>query len=157
MTTLVRWDPFRELDLFDRVRGFGPSLMRIPALPATDIYERDDEYVVEIEVPGYEEKELTIEVLDHTLTVKGAHETESDKAEKTYRLQERLSAGVRAPLRAPTDGRHREGHRDLQGRRPRAACKKGRGRHAEADPRRDVSARVPRPGRGQHPAAPSTS
>ena len=24
MTTSVRWDPFRELDLFDRVRGFGP-------------------------------------------------------------------------------------------------------------------------------------
>ena len=88
MTTLVRWDPFRELDLFDRVRGFGPSLMRIPA---TDIYEMGDEYVVEIEVPGYERKELTIEVLDHTLTVKGAHESESEKAEKTYRLQERLT------------------------------------------------------------------
>ena len=91
MTALVRWDPFRELDLFDRVRGFGPSLMRIPALPATDIYEMGDEYVVEIEVPGYERKELTIEVLDHTLTVKGAHESESEKAEKTYRLQERLT------------------------------------------------------------------
>ena len=46
-------------------------LMQVPALPATDIYETEDEYVVELEVPGYEEKELTIEVFDHMLTVKG--------------------------------------------------------------------------------------
>ena len=112
--------------------------MRIPALPATDIYEMGDEYVVEIEVPGYERKELTIEVLDHTLTVKGAHDERVREGGEDLPPAGAAHAGVRAPLRAPADDRHRKGHRHLQGRRARAACKKSRGRHAEEDPRRDV-------------------
>jgi HSP20 family protein len=86
MKTLVRWDPFRELDLMERgMRRFG-----IPLPPAADVYETEHEYVVELEMPGYEEKELTIEVLDHTLTIKGEHEATVDETEKTYRLHERL-------------------------------------------------------------------
>ena len=94
MTTLVRWDPFRGIDLFERERGLFPSLIRVPPVPATDVYETADEYVVEMEVPGYEEKELSVEVLDHVLTVRGAHTAETEKAEtaeKSYRLQERLA------------------------------------------------------------------
>jgi len=86
MKTLVRWDPFHELDLMGRtMRSFG-----MPLPPAADVYETDDEFVVELEVPGYEEKELTVEVLDHVLTVKGEHEATIDEVEKTYRLHERL-------------------------------------------------------------------
>jgi HSP20 family protein len=91
-TSLVRWSPFRELDLMERnmrrlFEGFGffPAL-----LPATDIYETKDEYVVELEVPGYEEKELGIEVSDHTLTVRGERKEIKEQAEKTFRLHERL-------------------------------------------------------------------
>jgi len=91
VTTLVRWDPFRGIDLFERERGLLPSLIRIPPVPATDIYETEKEYVVEMEVPGYEEKELSVEVLDHVLTIKGTHEAESEQTEKSYRLQERLA------------------------------------------------------------------
>jgi HSP20 family protein len=91
VTTLVRWDPFRELDLVDRMRGLGWPLVKMSGLPATDVYETDEEYVVELEVPGYEEKELTIEILDHMLTVRGEHETTTETTEKTYRLQERVT------------------------------------------------------------------
>ena len=86
MKALVRWDPFRELDLMERgMRSFG-----LPLLPAADVYETEDEYVVELEVPGYEEKELTVEVLDHMLTIKGEHEVTTGETQKTYRLHERL-------------------------------------------------------------------
>ena len=86
MRDLVRWDPFRQLDLMERsMRGFG-----LPLLPAADVYETEDEYVVELEVPGYEEKELTVEVLDHMLTIKGEHDVTTDETQKTYRLHERL-------------------------------------------------------------------
>jgi len=91
VTTVVRWDPFRELGLMERsMRSLGMPLLQVPALPAADIYETEDEYVVELEVPGYEEKELTIEVFDHMLTVKGEHEVTTETKEKTYRLHERL-------------------------------------------------------------------
>ena len=92
MTTMVRWTPFRELDLMERNMrrvlegiGFGPAL-----LPAADIYETKDEFVVELEVPGYEEHELQIEVADHVLTVKGERAEFKDEQDRTFRLHERL-------------------------------------------------------------------
>jgi HSP20 family protein len=103
MTTMVKWDPFRELDLMDRsMRRFGMPLLPVPAVPAADIYETDDEYVVELEVPGYEEKELTIEVFDHMLTIKGEHDATIDKKEKTYRLHERLEQEFQRRFELPT-------------------------------------------------------
>ncbi|HEY7206637.1 MAG TPA: Hsp20 family protein, partial [Gaiellaceae bacterium] len=69
MTALVRWDPLRELESIDRrMRRFFdfPSLV-----PPTDVYETEKELVLELEVPGFTEKELDIELSDHTLCVKG--------------------------------------------------------------------------------------
>ena len=90
MTTMVRWAPFRELDLMERTmnRMLGMPLQSM--LPAADVYETADEFVVELEVPGYEEKELAIEVSDHVLTVKGEHEEAKEQEEKEFLLHERL-------------------------------------------------------------------
>jgi HSP20 family protein len=92
MTTTLRWSPVRELDAVERRMrrmltevGFGPML-----LPAADIYETDDEYVVELEVPGFAEKELGIEVSDHLLTVRGERKETKDETDKAFRLRERL-------------------------------------------------------------------
>jgi HSP20 family protein len=105
MTTLVKWSPFRELDLMDRTMrrmfdGFGltPTL-----LPAADVYETKDEFVVELEVPGYEEKELGIEISDHTLTLKGERAEVKEEAEKTFRLHERLEREFRRTFVLPPE------------------------------------------------------
>lgn len=89
---VVRWTPFRELEAMERrMRRIFDETGFIPALPpAADAYETDDEYVVELEVPGFEEKELTLEVFDHTLAIKGERAEEKERKEKTYRLHERL-------------------------------------------------------------------
>jgi HSP20 family protein len=90
MTTLVKWAPFRELDLMERNmrRMFGLNLA--PVLPAADIYETKEEFVFELEVPGFEEEELAIEVSDHVLTVKGEHKEKKTEAEKAFHLHERI-------------------------------------------------------------------
>ncbi len=90
MTTLVKWTPFRELDVMERSMRRMLGLNLAPILPVADIYETKDEYVFELEVPGYEEKELTIEVSDHVLTVKGVHEEKAEETEKAFHLHERL-------------------------------------------------------------------
>ena len=89
---IVRWTPFTELDSMERRMrrifeeiGFAPGLP-----PAADVYETDDEFVVELEVPGYEEKELSIEVFDHTLAVKGSREKTKEEKTKEFTLHERL-------------------------------------------------------------------
>ena len=74
MPVLERWSPFRDLELMDqRMRRLFPVQMP-PGSPATDITESKDEFVFELEVPGYEEKELDVEVGDHVLTVAGRRE-----------------------------------------------------------------------------------
>ena len=58
--------------------------------PAVDIYETDKEYAFELEVPGFAEKELSVEVTDHTLVVKGEQLETKEETDKQYRLHERL-------------------------------------------------------------------
>ena len=90
--TIDVWMPLREFDLVERrmrrlfeEAGFAP-----PLLPAADVYETADDFVVELDVPGYAEKELEIEVFDHTLTIKGEQAETKEEIDKAFRLQERL-------------------------------------------------------------------
>ncbi len=97
--------PLREFDLMDRrIRRFFEDLGFVPALaPAADIYETDGELVVELEVPGFDEKELEIEVSDHTLCVTGERKEQTEKQEKTMRLRERLEKKFERRLELPVD------------------------------------------------------
>ena len=105
MTTLVKWTPFRELDLMERRMrrmledvGFGPITM-----PAADVYETPEEFVVELEVPGFEEKELGLEVTDHTLTIKGQAKVTKEEKEKAFILHERLEREFERRFQLPED------------------------------------------------------
>ena len=69
------------------LEGFG---LATTLIPAADVYETGEEWVIELEVPGYEEKELSLEVSDHALTVKGTREHVTEEKEKSFRLHERL-------------------------------------------------------------------
>jgi HSP20 family protein len=95
MPVLEKWTPFGAA----HVRGSRDR----PAMPAADIYDAEDELVVELEVPGFAEKELDIEVADHTLTVKGERTEEKEKLETTLRLRERLEASFERSFVLPTE------------------------------------------------------
>lgn len=92
MVTVMRRSPFHELDwmergmrrMFDEL-GFAPSIV-----PAADVYETKNEFVVELDVPGFDEKELGIEVSDHMLVVTGERRDVEAEREKDFRLRERL-------------------------------------------------------------------
>jgi HSP20 family protein len=103
MPVLERWTPFRDLELMDqRLRRIFPTLL--PTItPATDIVETKDEIVFELEVPGYEEKELDVEVGDHLLTVAGRREVEKESTEKAVRLHERLESMFERSFQLPLE------------------------------------------------------
>ena len=89
---IVKSTPFMELDSMERRMrrwleefGFAPILP-----PAADVYRTDDEYVVALDLPGYEEKELSIEISDHTLAVRGEREQVKEGKPKEFALHERL-------------------------------------------------------------------
>lgn len=110
MPVLERWTPFRDLESMEqRMRRLFPNLVVSPAFaPAADVYETADELVFELEVPGFEESELGIEVSDHTLVVKGERRTVADKTDKEVRLHERLESRFERSflLPAEADGEH---------------------------------------------------
>ena len=105
MTTLIKWAPFRDFDVIDRrmrrmLEDFGVA----PAqLPAADLYETEKELIVELDVPGFAEKELALEVTDHTLTVTGERVQEQEEAEKTFYLHERLEKHFERTFTLPVD------------------------------------------------------
>ena len=106
LTMLEKWSPtLPDLDLFERrARRLFEELGVAPAItPAANVYESDEEMVVELEVPGFGEKELSVEVTDHTLTVTGKRAEETPKPGKTVRYQGRLEATFERRIQLPAD------------------------------------------------------
>ena len=105
MTTLTKWMPLRELDSMERRMqrmlddiGFGPF-----TVPAADYYETDRDFVIELEVPGFEEQELGIEVSDHMLTIVGERKEEAEEEQKAFRFHERLEKTFERRFYLPPD------------------------------------------------------
>jgi HSP20 family protein len=103
--SVMRWNPFQDLDAMERrMRRFFDDVGITPApLPAADVYETEGEYVFELEVPGFEEKELAVELTDHTLTVKGKRTETKDEKGKTFRVHERLAKEFERRFVLPPD------------------------------------------------------
>ena len=101
--TIVRWAPLQDLDTIERRmrRMFDQGV--VPAWPAADVYEENGEFVYELEVPGYDEKELAVEVRDHMLTVKGEKVEKKEEKEKTFYLNERLARSFERRFELPAD------------------------------------------------------
>jgi HSP20 family protein len=105
MTTLVKWAPFADLDVIERrMRRMLEDFGMAPApLPAADLYETEKELIVELDVPGFDEKELALEVSDHTLVIKGERTREKEEKEKTFYLHERLENQFERKFTLPID------------------------------------------------------
>jgi HSP20 family protein len=80
--------PIREFDRMRRLRG--DLRVAPPLAPAADVYETNGELIVELDVPGFDETQLEVEVFEHTLIVKGRRETKTRKQAQKLRLRERL-------------------------------------------------------------------
>ena len=103
MTTLVRWEPFRELaqlqsEMSRLFNGFFDGTSRAQSwVPALDVWETENEVVYAFDLPGMKEDEISIEVQDDTLTVSGQRErstkTEDDRF---FRYERRYGSFARA-------------------------------------------------------------
>jgi HSP20 family protein len=105
--SLVRWNPARELErwapdffgvqreinrLFDD--SFRGGMQAEEALgrsywsPAVDIAERDNEYVVKVELPGVNKDDVKITLESNILTIRGEKKQEKEeKGENSHRLE----------------------------------------------------------------------
>jgi HSP20 family protein len=87
-------DPFRALT---SVRSMFNSLLDTslrPALagsmtPAMDVYNKDGSYVVEVATPGFDKKDISIDVDGNCLTISGQYSKETEEKEKDKRYHYR--------------------------------------------------------------------
>jgi HSP20 family protein len=105
MAMLEKWAPLADLDLVERrLRRFFEDVGVAPSMtPAADVYDTGSEIVVELDVPGFDEQELAVDVADHTLTVSGTRKSETAEKDKTLRLRERLEAHFERRFHLPNE------------------------------------------------------
>lgn len=113
MANLVRWDPLRDMvslreamdrlfeESFVRPRSWLAPVEGVVRL-ALDIFESDDDVVVQASIPGVKPEDIDISVTGDTLTIKG--ETQEEKEEKTgnYHLRERRYGAFQRSISLPT-------------------------------------------------------
>jgi HSP20 family protein len=112
---LVRWEPVRELSslqnemnrlfntFFDTPTpghgGNGNSLRRW--IPAMDLVETDEHFVLKADLPGLDEGDVNIEVEDNVLTVSGERLAEHEDKREGYVRVERAYGSFRRSLTLP--------------------------------------------------------
>lgn len=77
-------------DMFHSFGRFGTSIETAAFTPHLDISEDDHNFMVAVELPGMEEKEIDLEIKDGNLLIKGEKKFERDeKSKEGYHLVER--------------------------------------------------------------------
>lgn len=92
-------DPFRH-SLFDVEPWWGRE-PAWPAAPAVDIVEKDNAYEITAELPGMEEKNIEVKLVNGDLTIKGEKQEEKEEKEKDYYLHERQFGSFERRFRVP--------------------------------------------------------
>jgi HSP20 family protein len=96
---LIRWGPARELQSVQQEmnRLFGTFLDPRAGVevggrrwvPATDLVEEGDHYVLRADVPGVSEDDVKVELEDDVLTISGERKSEHEQRDNGYRRIER--------------------------------------------------------------------
>ena len=115
---LVRWEPVRELHtiqqemnrlfntFFDAPATSGGSGNGVGTgarrwMPAMDLVETDDHFVLRADLPGMQQTDVTIELEDNVLTVSGERKAEHESKQEGFYRVERASGAFQRSLTLP--------------------------------------------------------
>jgi HSP20 family protein len=111
---LIRWEPVRELNtiqsemnrlfntFFDSpppANANGPVNRRW--LPAMDLLETENDFVLRADLPGLSEADVNIELDDNVLTISGERKSEHEERKEGYYRVERASGAFTRSLTLP--------------------------------------------------------
>jgi len=109
---IVRWEPLRELStlqnemnrLFNTAfdapsNGNGGTLRRW--MPAMDLVETQDHFVLRADLPGLSEEDVNIEIEERVLTVSGERKSEHESTKEGYHRVERAFGRFSRSLTLP--------------------------------------------------------
>ena len=109
---IIRWEPAREINslqqevnrlfgsFFDTQAGGVPVAQR-RWIPAMDLVEQGERYVLRADLPGVREDEIKVELDENVLTISGERRSEHDEQHDGYRRIERASGSFSRSLTLP--------------------------------------------------------
>ncbi len=102
---LTRWNPTTDItrdldtmqkrmnrlfnDFFGGREGDGDELTLGSRLPAVDVVENDDAFVLEAELPGMKKDDIKISIANDVLSIRGEKKIEKEDKKKNYHRTER--------------------------------------------------------------------
>jgi HSP20 family protein len=100
MTTLTRWNPFRELDVIQNrlntllgrplLTGNGEeTLTAAEWSPLVDVSETDKEYLIKAELPEVKKEDVKVTIEDGALHISGERKFEKEEKDRKYHRIER--------------------------------------------------------------------
>src|SRR6202000_3221842 len=110
---IIRWEPAREINslqqevnrlfgtFFDTQAGAGSSVATRRWVPAMDLVEEGDDFVLRADLPGVAEGDIDIELDDGVLTVSGKRSSAHEERRAGYRRIERASGSFSRSLTLP--------------------------------------------------------
>jgi HSP20 family protein len=111
--TIVRWEPLRELNslqsemnrlfntVFDAPSSGAPGSALRRWMPAMDLVESGDHFVLRADLPGMSEEDVSIEFEDGTLTLSGERKAEHEENEEGFHRVERSFGAFSRSLTLP--------------------------------------------------------
>ena len=106
--TLVKWNPTRSLmtdfdQIFDSM--FTRDLPQFPSAqswtPAVDVNETETEFSLSAEMPGLDKKNVSVDIHDGVITIKGERAIDNEKSTDDYRIRERQLGSFNRSFRLP--------------------------------------------------------
>lgn len=109
--SLIRWEPFEELaslrEAMDRLEEsfFGPRRRWLAPLEVRfpiDMYETEDEVMVEANLPGIKPEDVDVTITGNTIRIKGEAKAEREIKRENYLRQERRYGAFSRSISLPT-------------------------------------------------------
>jgi HSP20 family protein len=111
---LTRWSPTRDLlsirddmnrmfnEFFGRTEGQEGAWLTGTWTPPVDIYDTDEALILKAELPGFAKDDVSVELKDNTLTLKGQRKHETEMKDEQYVRRERMYGGFQRTFMLPS-------------------------------------------------------
>ena len=115
MMNIVRLNPWKEMatmqnrfnrffdDSFFRTFDGEDDIQMGSWHPVVDMFDKDDSYIVKAELPGLDKKDISVDIKDGVLTLKGERRHENEVKEENYFRRERTYGKFQRSFRLPVD------------------------------------------------------
>ena len=110
---LIRWEPVAELNtiqnemnrlfntFFDQPNAAGRTGASRRWIPAMDLVESGDHYVLRADLPGMSEEDVNVQLEDNVLTISGERKSAHEQQQEGYYRLERASGSFSRSLTLP--------------------------------------------------------